>query len=127
MEGRYTVWFGKEPVGQVTVERQGLYYCFRCQCQLHTEVMCRVSVSCGGKHVSLGILVPVGNDYLLNKKIPVKQFLPGNPEFWIAPRQMQKQKICLDIYPEEPFQYITKLEHAYLDKIGGRPVVILHD
>ena len=93
MEGIYTVYLGKDPVGQVTVERQGLYYCFHCRCQLHSEVMCRVTVSSGGKHESLGILVPVGEHYLLTKKLPVKQFLSEKPEFWITPKKTQKHQV----------------------------------
>lgn len=119
MEGSYTVWLGKEAVGQATVERQGLYYCFYCQCQLHSEVMCRVTVSCGGSNEGLGILVPVGNEYALTKKLPVKQFPVGVPEFWITPKQPQRREIYVDIYPEEPFRYIAKLENAYLDRHQG--------
>ena len=118
MEGSYTVWLGKEPVGQATVERQGLYYWFRCRCQLYSEVMCRVTVSCGSNHESLGILVPAGKDYVLTKKLPVKLF-SGTPEFWITPKQPQRQEFYVDIYPEEPFRYIAKLEKAYLDRRQG--------
>lgn len=126
MEGTYTVYLGKDPVGQVTVERQGLYYLFRCRCQLHSEVMCRVTVSSGGKYDNLGVLVPAGKNYLLTKKLPIKQFLSGTPEFWITPKRTQKHSVCLDIYPEEPFHYITKLEKAYLDKSQDRHRIIIN-
>ena len=116
MEGTYTICLGKEEVGQVSVERQGLYYYFRCRCRLHSEIMCRVTVSCGGCHENLGILVPAGKEYVLSKKLPVKQFRPGNPEFWITAKQPQMREIYIDIYTEEPFRYITKLEKAYLDR-----------
>lgn len=125
MLGTYAVWLGKEKVGQATVERQGLYYCFYCQCQLHSEVMCRVTVSCGGKHESLGILAPAGKQYILTKKLPVKQFGIGIPEFWITPKQPQMEGFCVDIYPEEPFQYIAKLEKAYLEQRNGKSVICI--
>ena len=125
VEGSYTIWLGKESVGQATVERQGLYYRFRCCCQLHSEVICRVNVSCGGRSESLGILIPAGSDYRLTKKIPIKQFELGTPEFWITPRHTEKQGIFLDIYPEEPFHYLTKLEKAYLDKRRGRAGIVI--
>ena len=123
MEGTYTVWMGKEPVGQATVERQGLYYCFRCRCQLLSEVMCRVTVSCGGINESLGILVPAGKDYCLTKRIPIKSLPLETPEFWIAPKLPQRKEIFVDIYPEEPFRYIRKLENAYLDRQRGSNVI----
>ena len=125
MEGTYTIWLGKEAVGQATVKRQGLYYQFTCCCQLHSEVICRVNISSGGRSESLGILTPSGSDYRLTKKIPIKQFECGTPEFWITPRHSEKQGIFLDIYPEEPFSYLTKLEKAYLDKQSGRIGIVI--
>ena len=128
MEGTYRIWLSKDPVGSVTVERQGLYYWFRCKCQLHSKVICRVMVSCGGESSSLGILVPVGEEYLLTKKLPVKEFEAGEPEFWITPRQLAKPQILsVDIYPEEPFRYITKLEKAYLSTKQGKMVIMIPD
>ena len=119
MEGTYTVWLGKEPVGQAAVERDGLYYCFHCRCRLESEVMYRVTVSCGGINESLGILIPVGREYGLTKKIPMKNLPSGIPEFWITPKLPRRKEIFVDIYPEEPFRYIAKLERAYLEKRRG--------
>ena len=123
MVGTYAVWHGKEKVGQVVVEQQGLYYHFFCQCQLHSGVICRVIASCGGKHESLGILAPTGKTYILTKKLAVKQFASGVPEFWIAPKLPEMEDFYIDIYPEEPFRYIAKLEKAYLDKRRGKSVI----
>lgn len=116
MQGTYTVWLGKESVGQAIVERQGLYYCFQCRCQLLSGVMCRVTVSCGNISESLGVLVPAEGEYCLTKKIPSKNLPSGTPEFWITPKLPHQKEICVDVYPEEPFQYIAKLEKAYLDR-----------
>lgn len=125
MEGTYAIWHGKEKVGQAVVEQHGLYYCFHCQCQLHSGVMCRVTMSCGGIYESLGILAPSGNQYILSKKLPVKQFRSGTPEFWITPKQPELNGVHIDIYPEEPFRYIAKLERAYLDKKRGKNVICI--
>lgn len=128
MVGTHTIWLSKEPVGSITVEEKGLYYWFHCTCQLHSEVICRVMISCGGKSSSLGILVPVGKEYQLSKKVPIKDFEAGEPEFWITPRNLSKSKaITVDIYPEEPFRYITKLETAYLSTKQGRTVIAICD
>lgn len=128
MEGMHTIWLSKEPVGHVTVERIGLYYGFHCKCQLHSKVICRVMISCGGKSISLGILVPVGKEYQLSRKFPVKEFAVGEPEFWITPKHPTKpEALTVDIYPEEPFQYITKLETAYLSTRQGKTMIAIHD
>ena len=125
MVGTYSVCLGRETVGQVIVERKGLYYRFCCRCKLHSNVMCRVSVICGSVRENLGILSPLGSDYVLTKEVPVKRFREGIPEFLITPKQPQSHELCIDIYPEEPFQYIAKLEKAYLDRREGRMVIRL--
>lgn len=125
MEGTHTIWLSQEPVGTVTIERHGLYYWFYCQCQLSTEVICRVMVGCGGKVENLGILIPVGKQFCLTKKLPIKEFVTGVPEFWITPRHFSHKEIAVDIYPEEPFHYITKLENAYLQTKQGKAVIVI--
>ena len=127
MEGTYTIWLSQEAVGSVTVERSGLYYLFRCQCQLHSQVICRVMVSCGGRIENLGILIPGEKSFHLTKKLPIREFPPGVPEFWITPRHLTKREISVDIYPEEPFHYISKLENAYLRTKQGMPVLVIKD
>ena len=85
-------------------------------------------ISCGGKSSSLGILVPVGTEYYLSKKMPVKGFEVGEPEFWITPRNLSKlETLTVDIYPEEPFRYIMKLETAYLSTKQGKPAIVIRD
>lgn len=127
MEGTYMIWLSKEAVGHVSVERLGLYYLFRCQCQLHSQVICRVMVSCGGRTESLGILVPGEKTFHLTKKLPTKEFASGTPEFWITPRHLAKREVSVDIYPEEPFHYISKLENAYLSRKQGKPVLVINE
>ena len=127
MEGSYAVFLGQESVGEITIERQGLYYCFQCRCRLHSAVMCRVMVSCGGHYENLGVLSPDGDVFLLSKKLPVKQFPAGNPEFWITPKRTEDRRICIDIYPEEPFRHIRKLEKAYLETSRGEIKIVINE
>ena len=51
----YGVYFGKEQVGKVQVQRQGLYYRFTCRCRISGDVMCRLWVSSGEKRENLGL------------------------------------------------------------------------
>lgn len=126
MDGTYAVFLGREKVGQAVVEKRGLYYQFQCHCKLHSAVMCRVVVSCAGGDENLGILVPDGDDYILSKKLPAKKFSSGRPEFRLEPKQSCVHEISVDIYPEEPFRYIAKLEKAYLDKRRGKHAIVIH-
>ena len=123
MDGIYTVWLGNENVGQAVVERSGLYYRFQCRCKLRSNVICRVTVSCAGTNENLGILVPSGKEYILSKSLPVKKFHDGQPEFRLQPKSPQKHELKIDIYPEEPFRYIAKLENAYLERRRDKTVI----
>ena len=125
MVGTYKILLEDEPIGEAIVRRKGLYYQFYCNCHLQSEVIYRVNVSCGGIHESLGILVPTGNTYGLTKMLPAKQFADGIPEFWLAPRHQTDRELHIDIYPEEPFAYITRLENAYLDIKSGKTAIVV--
>jgi hypothetical protein len=123
MDGIYTVWLGNENVGQAVVERFGLYYRFQCRCKLQSNVISRVTVSCAGTNESLGILVPSGREYILTKSLPAKKFPGGQPEFRLQPKSPQIHELEIDIYPEEPFRYIAKLENAYLERRRDKSVI----
>ena len=127
MEGTYPVMLGGEQVGEVIIKQVGLYYQFSCQCKIHSQMICRVTVSCGGHHENLGILLPAGDKFWLNKRIPAKNFPNDKPSFWITPKHDQRQGRFVDVYPEEPFAYIAKLENACLEKRRGRSGIFINN
>lgn len=118
MDGSYEVHFGKRTVGNVTVQRQGLYYRFSCVCELSGDVLCRLQVTCGSTHLDLGILVPVGKGFGLDTRVPAKQLRHGKPEFTLVPKQAAVSELFVPVYPEEPFAYIGKLKDAFLTRSG---------
>lgn len=126
MEGTYPIMIGKTKVGQAFVERQGLYYCFSCRCELHSEVICRVTLQIGEQEESLGILMPLeGNVFGLCKRLPAKSLKSGMPEFRITPKQSLPAGSFIDVYPEEPFGFISRLENAYLEVRRGKTGLVI--
>ena len=71
------LFFGDRSVGRVLVERQGLYYVFRCRCALSGETAFRLFASCGEKQEDLGVLVPMGDSFGLDTRRPVKRLGEG--------------------------------------------------
>ena len=120
MEGNYQVCFGKRVVGSVTVFRQGLYYRFVCRCRLTGNVICRLRVQCGSSQQDLGIPVPVGDEFMLDTKLPSKRFEKGIAEFSLVPKNAAISGMLIPIYPEEPFAYIEKLKYSFLVKSGNQ-------
>ena len=110
----YEVFLWDDPVGTVQVSREGLYYRFRCRCQLPEDTVCRVTAG----RESLGILVPAGDGFELNTKLPVKRFGDTAPEFRLVPNKPVLEGKFIPIKPEEPFSYIERLQDAYLLRKG---------
>ena len=75
------LFFGDRSVGRVLVERQGLYYVFRCRCALSGETAFRLFASCGEKQEDLGVLVPMGDSFGLDTRRPVKRLGEGELSF----------------------------------------------
>lgn len=125
MEGNYSVLFGGQSAGKVRVFRQGLYYRFWCRCQLSGEVVCRLYVRCGGKEERLGILVPTGDGFGLDTRVPVKRIGEGKPEFFLRPVHDGPGGTFVPLSPEEPFAYLSRLKDAYLEKREGKTGVLL--
>ena len=125
MTGDYEVFFGKRQCGKVQVLRQGLYYRFICRCRIRGDVLCRLRVSCGARQEELGILVPTGDSFGLDKRVPVKYFGEGTPVFRLYAKVEEPEGTFVPIVPEEPFSYITKLKSAYLVRREGQAGILV--
>ena len=115
MVGDYAVFFGNQQAGKVRVQRQGLYYSFHCRCRLTGDVVCRLYVSCGGRQENLGVVIPEGDGFGLDTRLPVKRFRDGEPSFSLIPKH------------EEPFAYIERLKTSFLVKKYGQMGILLED
>lgn len=125
MEGTYDIQLGSEVIGKAIVERQGLYYHFSCRCRITGAVIYRVTVSCGGHHENLGILVPMGDSFGLKTKLAVKKLGKGLLQFRALPKHQKAEGKFVPVYPDEPFAYLTRLQNAFLEVRNGRSGVVL--
>lgn len=127
MVGDYEVFFGTRRAGKVQVQRQGLYYCFHCRCQLTGDVVCRLYVSCGAERINLGVVVPVDGGFGLDTRLPVKRFREGEPSFSLAPKHEESSGQFVPIVPEEPFAYIERLKTSFLVRKYGQMGIMLEN
>lgn len=125
MDGTYSVYFGGKEIGSVTVTQEGLYYRFSCCCKLTGEIVCKLTVICDGERLNLGILIPEGNLFCLDTKIPLKRFPKGKPAFEAVPNKVVASGKFVPIKPEEPFAYIARLKEAFLSYQNGQPGVVI--
>ena len=106
--------------GTVKVEKQGLYYSFSCRCSIPGKAVHRLVALCGDRRVDLGICVPVGDGFGIEKKVPCKQFADGKPEFLLVSKTERRERKFVPVYPEEPFAYMTKLKNAFMEIRDGQ-------
>ena len=121
--GTYEVRLGNRQVGEVTVQRIGLYYEMCCRCRLSEGILYRLQVLSGDKYENLGILVPEGDCFTLKTRIPVKRFEAGKTEFLLIPKYDRGRGKTVPIYPDEPFAYISRLKGSYLTWKNGQMMI----
>ena len=123
--GEYEIMLGGKAVGQAEVCREGLYYRFRCRCYLTGSVICKIVVDWGTEQRSLGVLVPMGNGFGLETRIPDKYFPQAEPKFYAQPKHREPEGKFVPVYPEEPFSYLAQLKNAYLSRRNGQTGVVI--
>ena len=120
MDGTYDIYRGAEKIGKAQVVRKGLYFHFRCCCNLSGSVIYRLIASEGENTVNLGIPVPDGDCFRLETKIAKNKFGSGTLMICAQPRSFKQREIFAPIYPDEPFAYIKELEKARMVQKDGQ-------
>ena len=121
----YEVFQEGKAVGTVEVFREGLYCHFSCRCRPVGEEMRRLWMICGEKETDLGLCVPMDGGFGTEKRIPVRQCGTGMPEFVLRHKDDTLRGKFIPLSPEEPFQYLHRLETAFLERRGTRLGIVL--
>lgn len=87
--------------------------------------MYRLIVSCGTKRENLGILIPQGESFILDKRLPVKRIGNGELSFSLIPKKESVSGTFVPISPEEPFTYISRLKKSFLIYRNGQPGILI--
>lgn len=126
MTGTYPVILGSKSVGAVTVVKQGLYYCFACNCTFPDNGIYTISAQCGRHYENIGICIPDGEHYKLEKKIPVKYFPQKEPCFIASRRSTESDNIFIPLESGGDFQHLSQLMDARFQYLDGKCGVNLH-
>ena len=124
MFGLYDIYRGAEKIGKAEVTREGLYYRFRCFCDLPEGEIYRLTVNCGSKAENLGIPIPSGDGFWLSARLPMSRFSDGEPFFRAIPKE---QQLWVPVLPEQPFAYLAELENAVLEERGGEMGLLISE
>ncbi len=119
MQSQYPVYYHNQKSGEVTVEKEGLYYRFFCRAQLPDGTRCHLIVHTADKRHDLGLCVPQGKYFAAQTRLPVKYFSQGACHFSLE--QTGKERF-VPLYPDQPFPALGDLEQgkfACRDEVCG--------
>ena len=121
----YEVFADEKMVGTVEAIREGLYIRFSCRCQPSDRDMIRLWMICGEQEIDLGLCVPMDGGFGTEKRIPAKQCGTGEPQFCLRHKDDTRRGKFIPLSPEEPFQYIHRLETALLQRRGTQLGIVI--
>ena len=121
MEGNYPVLLHGASAGTVTITQKGLYYGFYAQCQLPSRP-CRLQAVFSDMIMDLGIFVPQGAFYCVQKWVPVKKMGKGTVSFQVADQEAENTKY-IRADPNSPFPYLENLMQMRLVTVDGEAVL----
>ena len=143
MSETYDITYDGAHVGNAKMKKQGLYYSISCRCRLPDAGLYRIHAIAGGRREDLGICVPMGESFGMDKRIPVKYLgdeavtFELHPKDWVPeytadteqpePAEQENEAFVEESEPdnydeetfipvqeEETFDYLDRLEDAVL-------------
>lgn len=112
-------------IGNVKVERSGLYYNISCVCRPETTGIHRIIAASDSAEVDLGICVPMASAFGLETKVPIKKLGDDRLVFWIIHNDCRAQETFAEIHENEPFEFLSRLDCAKLIHRHGQAGVLL--
>lgn len=127
MDASYQILHEKNTVGTCTAVQEGLYIRFSCKCTVPQGEIYTAYLRSEGCEIKLGIPIPEGSGYTLEKRIPAKRIPGGSLSVILRSKADEKKKRFSPIYPDEPFAYLDKLENAFLLIRDGRMGIVIRE
>lgn len=127
MEITHPIMLEDRSVGMAEVNREGLYYHFRCICCLPKDHRYMILVNCGGMQQSLGVCTPREDGLGLEKRLPVKRVGDGRLEFQAVLKESESQGDFYPVNRGKPFLYISQLPKAYFTIHNGQAGIVIKD
>lgn len=127
LEGNYDVYYGDSVAGNVSIDREGLYYRIVFLTGKLFPGFLRLMLSSGEETINLGICIPRGNQLYLEKKIAAKTFPKGNIQFLLSNGELSKSENFIPLMEDRPITMLSKLIHGKFTVRNGVPGVLMED
>lgn len=107
MQEYHIIRYENHEIGQMQVHKEGLYYRFQCCCHFIDKGLYRVMINHAAGTTDLGICIPEGDKYYIQKRIAVKA-LP--PDKWQVYAVKDRENMnAIKIHENHNFLYLSKL------------------
>lgn len=126
MDLQDVIWCDK-PVGEISVERSGLYHLVKCRCQLPYGPIYRLCAVSDGRDVDLGILVPQNGNFQLIKRLPIKLLGEGPFSFRVTDNSTKREEDFIPIDPIKPFECLSRISSGRFVKNNNISGIILQE
>ena len=118
MKNEYPVTFKNREVGIAVVEEEGLYKHIQIDCKLPSGSVERAYAYAGENKIPLGVCMPRGDRFYIDKQIAISKFPAGDLQIMIG--DIEKSFNC-----SQPWSEIHRIENARIViKMEGKTVVI---
>jgi len=120
----YPIWNKEQKIGVACLSESGLYAEIVCTFRFPENKFLRICMQYADRCIDLGLCVREGEEFVVRKKIPVKQLGAGEPVFRITENSFASDRGKYPISDGIPFAEINKLRHGKLLINGGETYLV---
>lgn len=119
LEKLYDVRFEDKCVGQVRVQKEGLYYRLNCLVKAPTSSKYHLMGIWENQQRDFGLCIPDGDNIGMITRIPIKNFAGDAVAFELKDCNTKIVSNFIPLSTQEPFAALDRLEYAYLECRDG--------
>lgn len=124
----YPVYLGDEQVGNIILQKNGLYHKLDCRCFLPGNSIFRLFAVCGDWRSKIGIPAPEGDCYALCTSVRLGDIKADDLRFFVAADEEQFLQQRIPICDDRPCLHMDQLEQMVFDHYDGKPCLrFAHD
>ena len=120
----FPIYYGNRELGKATLDKQGLYYRILCKCNIPTDALCTIHLQTNEKDINLGTCIRVGNQYIIDTKIPIKHVQNNDLKFCILPKNAESSSEFIPIEENSPFPNLQRLDKGRMRRQDGRAGIV---
>lgn len=127
MEPVYDVYYQNACMGQVQIQKEGLYYCLRCSAQTPGNSMYRLIAHGEEFYHDFGLCIPNEQGIGLLTRIPIKSFPKDAVVFELKDYKAKQENFFVPVNTDKEFPCLDQLENARLEYRNGVIGVCISD